>query len=145
MAKSDNRILEIQFDMKAVQDNVNRALNKKERTIYYTDTKNTIAKQYAFYIRKYVPKDSYNLVNSTKIRDGVISYYAKSKGGKRQINYAKVQYAPEEYGYNESFWDRKTPETYSHWNRHLTTAERQSFYDDVKRIIVERMNNDKQE
>ena len=127
-------MLNISFDMKAVQDNVNRMLNKKIKATEYVETRNEIAGEYAKAISKYVPYKTGRLLGSAKVEDGAITYSAKVNRPGGRFDYAPVQY------YN-SFENRSTPNTYDHWNKHLTTAERQAFYEDVKDIIVERMNH----
>lgn len=129
--------IRISFDNKAVQDNVNRIIGKKVAVIHYTETRNDTAGVYAKYISKYVPFKTGTLRRSATITDGEIRYSARSKKG---YNYADIQYRPEAYGYDESTWERHTPDTYSHWNRHLSTAERQAFYQEVAKIVAEKMN-----
>ena len=128
-------MLKISFDMKAVQDNVNRILNKKIAVTEYTEVKDEIAGEYAKAISKYVPYKTGRLMNSAKIEDGSITYSAKVNRPDGRFDYAGVQYYT-------PFENRSTPNTYDHWNKHLTTAERQEFYEDVKDIIVERMNHE---
>lgn len=135
--------LRVNFDMKAVQDNVNRILGKKIAVIHYTETKNDTAGEYAKYISKYVPWGKSTkghrggtLRNSVRVKDGALVYSAKVKRRGGNYDYASYQYYAD-----DSQWSRHTPNTYSHWNKHLTTAERQAFYADVAKIVVERMNN----
>ena len=129
--------LHVNFDMKAVQDNVNRMLNKKVAVIHYTETRNDVAGEYAKRIDRYVPMKTGKLRRSVGVDNGAITYSAKVRRKGGNFDYAKVQYYSD-----DSFWDRTTPDTYSHWNKHLTTAERLAFYEDVAKIIKERMNND---
>lgn len=126
----------IDFNMKAVQDNVNRILNKKVESAKYMEVVNDIAGVYAAAVDKYVPSKTGRLHSSARIRDGEIRYSAKANRPGGNFDYAELQYItpfPQE--------NRHTPGTYDHWNRHLTTAERKAFYDEVAEIIIERMNN----
>ena len=126
----------INFDMKAVQDNVNQIMNKKLDAAKYVETRNEIAGEYAAAIEKYVPSKTGRLHSSARVIDGEIRYSAKANRKSGSFDYAELQY-------NTPFANRHTPNTYDHWNRHLTTAERQEFYEQVQRIIVERMNNER--
>lgn len=126
----------ISFDLKAVQDNVNRILNKKLERAKYDGVRNEIAGEYAAAIDKYVPSKSGRLHSSATVRDGEIRYSAKANRPSGNYDYAAVQYYtpfPQE--------NRHTPNTYDHWNKHLTTAERQEFYQKVKEIVVKGMND----
>ncbi len=128
----------ISFDMKAVQDNVNRILNKKIAVTEYTEVKDEIAGEYAKAISRYVPYKTGKLMKSADVEDGAVTYSVEVNRPNRpngKFDYAKVQYYT-------PFENRSTPNTYDHWNKHLTTAERQEFYEDVKDIIVERMNHE---
>ena len=127
----------ISFDMKGVQDNVNRILGKKIKSIYYTSAKDDIAGEYAKYIAQYVPYKTGKLRYSAKIDNGSVVYSAKVRRKGGNFDYAGIQYYSD-----DSNWNRTTPGTYSHWNKHMTAADRRAFYDDVKRIIIERMNNE---
>jgi len=126
----------IRVDEKALEDNVNRILGKKVEKIYYTETRNEVAGIYASAVEKYVPSKTGRLHSSARVRDGEIRYSAKAKRKRGNYDYAGVQYYS-----NDSTWNRHTPNTYSHWNRHLTSAERQNFYQEVAKIIAEKMNN----
>ena len=128
-------MLKASLDMKAVQDNVNRILNKKIEVAKYTEVKDEIAGEYAKAISRYVPYKTGKLLNSAKVEDGAITYSAKCNRPGGRFDYAAVQYYT-------PFDNRSTPNTYDHWNKHLTTAEREEFYNDVKDIIIERMNNE---
>ena len=127
-------MLKVSFDMKAVQDNVNRILNKKIEVTKYEEVKNDIAGEYAKAISKYVPYKKGRLAGSAKVDNGAITYSAKVNRPGGRFDYAGVQYYT-------PFENRSTPNTYDHWNKHLTTAERQAFYEDAKNIIIERMNH----
>ena len=127
-------MFKVSFDMKVVQDNVNRILNKKIAVTEYTEVKDEIAGEYAKAISKYVPYKTGRLMNSAKVEDGAVTYSVKVNRPDGRFDYAPVQYYT-------PFENRSTPNTYDHWNKHLTTAERQEFYEDVKDIIVERMNH----
>lgn len=124
----------VNFDMKAVQDNVNRAIGKKVERALFEDTRNEIAGEYAKAISKYVPYKTGALSRSARVVDGEIRYSAKVKRKGGTYDYA-------EYQYTHEFENRTTPGTYGHWNRHLTTAERKAFYEEVAEIITRKMNN----
>lgn len=126
----------LRIDTKALQDNVNRIIGRKVEVIHYKSTRNESAGEYAKYISKYVPRKTGKLVKSAKIVDGAVTYSAKAKRKNGNYDYAAYQYYSD-----DSEWVRATPDTHSHWNRHLTTAERQAFYEDVAKIIKEKMNN----
>ena len=126
----------LNFDMKAVQDNVNRVVKKKLDAANYVETRNEIAGEYAAAIEKYVPSKTGRLHSSAKVIDGEIRYSAKANRPGGSFDYAQIQY-------ETPFANRHTPNTYDHWNRHLTTAERQAFYEQAKKIIVERMNHER--
>lgn len=124
----------IDVSMKDVQDNVNRLLRKKIKPIYYEENVNEIAELYKDAIEHYVPLKEGNLRGGARVEDGAVVYSAKAKRKSGMYDYA-------EYQYENEFSKRHTPGTYGHWNTHLTSAEKQAFYADVKDIIVECMNN----
>lgn len=127
--------LVLEIDMKDVEDNVNRMLRKKIKSIYYQRSIDDIAMAYKDAIEKYVPLKSGLLRDNATVDSGAVIYSAKAKRPGGNYDYAAYQY------YNE-FSKRTTPNTYGHWNTHLTTEELRAFYDEVKDIIVERMNDE---
>ena len=129
-------MVEVHFDFKKLQDNVNRILGKKIDVIHYTNTKDELAGLYAMYISKYVPYKSGKLFRSAKVNHGAVVYSAKARRPRGNFDYASIQYY---IPFPQS--SRSTPYTYDHWNRHLTSAERQAFYEDAAKIITKEMNN----
>lgn len=135
----------VRFDTFAVQEAVRRILKQKKRKALSPEVKKATAGLYAQAISKYVPYKSGDLLNSATIvkTDGGygVKYSAINKRGRKKTDYAGVQYAPEKYGYDEAYWERSTPNTYSHWNTHLTRLEREAFYREVAGIMMEAMND----
>ena len=126
----------VNFDLKALQNGVEKVLGKKVDKINLIETRTDAAGEYAKHIARYVPLDSGTLRRSARAVDGEVRYSAKAKRPGGEYDYAEIQYQipfPQE--------NRHTPDTYDHWNRHLTTAERQAFYEDVADILIRRMND----
>ena len=129
--------LHISFDEDAVVNAVSRILKRKTGIALSLDNQLDVAGEYAMAISKYVPYKTGKLLRSADVvphGEGVaVSYSAMSKG-KQKIDYAPIQY-------EIPFANRSTPGTYDHWNRHLTTAERQEFYERCAEIISKSMQD----
>lgn len=129
--------IRVSYDEDAVERNVSRILNRKLEKMTSLDTKMEIAGVYGVAIAKYVPYKTGKLLNSADVvadgNNAVIRYSAHSKRG---YDYAQKQY---ETPYPQE--SRSTPGTYDHWNRHLTSAEREEFYEDAAKIIARESNN----
>lgn len=126
----------ISFDSESLEANVSKILGRKFKIDDYDGIDTEIAGSYAMHIARYVPYKTGRLLHSARVGDGKITYSAKVKRKSGIYDYAGIQYLvpfPQE--------SRSTPGTYDHWNRHLTTAERKAFYDDVAKLVIERMNN----
>lgn len=137
--------IRISVDSKALTSQIRKITNKILLFGLSDDVKKAAAGEYAARVDKYVPQGpSYkghtggSLRNSVRIvPDGkgyAVRYSSHSPDG---YDYAGVQYAPEKYGKSDAFWNRHTADTYSHWNRHLTRAERQEFYQAVGKLVKE--------
>ena len=124
----------VHIPIKEVRDNVNQLIRKKVDSALYEDSIDEIAELYKDAIEHYVPLKDGELRGNAKVVDGAVVYSAKAKRRSGNYDYA-------EYQYENEFANRHTPGTYGHWNTHLTTAEKQTFYEQVKEIIIERMNN----
>lgn len=126
----------VSFDNKAMNKYLTETLGNKAKMLDEDmDLRNAAAGQYAAYVSKYVPLGKTGRLRQAKVKDGEVRYSAIAikKDGTR-YDYAETQYN------GPDWWERRTPGTYSHWNRHMTTAERQAFYDDVKQMLLEKMN-----
>lgn len=132
--------IRVHFDEEAVTKNISRILDETINSAMDLNVREEIAGEYAMRISKYVPYKTGQLVNSADIvadaENGVaIRYSAKSRKGRdRNYDYAQVQY-------ETPFENRTTPDTYDHWNKHLTTAERKDFYEACADIISESMKH----
>lgn len=126
--------LELSVDMKALQSSLSRVLKRKAKVLDDVRVRNVAAERYKNAIEKYVPMRTGNLRNSAHVSNGNIVYDARSKKGN---HYA---YASEQYHIPRSVNVRFTPNTYDHWDKHLTVAERVQFYEDLARDIAEAMN-----
>jgi hypothetical protein len=119
-------------------------LKQKKRRALSPEIKKEAAGIYAKAVAKYVPHDSGQLLESAKVikynGEYAVEYSAFNKRGKKHYDYADFQYRPEKYGRDEAMWERHTAGTYSHWNKHLTRLERESFYREVAQIMTEAMN-----
>lgn len=128
----------INFDEDSLFRGVSNAVKRLRRKMTAPEVKKEVTGEYAKVVAKYVPYKTGALLESASVvRDGdnfAVRYSAKSKKG---YDYADVQYKPEAYGRDESLWNRTTAGTYSHWNRHLTSADREQFRDEVARILKE--------
>ena len=131
--------IRISYDEDALELNIERVVKRKLNHALSIDTKKEIAGEYAMRVAQYVPYKSGRLRNSAEvISDGdkaVIRYSARSRHGKH------YDYAENQYSTPRDPDRRWTPGTYDHWNRHLTTAERQDFYQEAAEIIAREMNN----
>lgn len=136
----------VQFDTAALVNNLNKVLENKLEKGLSDENKYMATSLYRDAIAKYVPvgksykghaggalsRSAFKPDAIVKNGDGyAVRYSAKSPKG---YDYA-------DYQYNNEFENRNTPDTYGHWNRHLTVAERQEWLDFVKKLIVEGMNN----
>lgn len=125
----------LDFDMKDVEDNVNRLMRKKIKSIYYWEVLNEVAELYANAIEHYVPLKEGALRGGVKVSDGEIIYSAKADRRGGRYDYAGYQYMNE-------FAHRHTPGTYGHWDTHLNETEKQALYEDIKKLLIEAMNNE---
>ncbi len=127
-------MLRLEVDIKGVQDNVNRMLKKKVKTIYYDRVMDEIAYLLKDTMEPYVPMKSGQLRGNAYVDNGNIIYTAKAERRGGRYDYAAYQYMNE-------FPKRFTPGTFGHWDKHLTAADKQYFYEQVKDLIVEEMND----
>lgn len=119
---------------RAIDDKVKKGLSKEVKFAAANDYKDTI--------ERYVPSGpSYKghtggalRRNARVVPDGDdfdVRYSATSPKG---YDYAAAQYN------GSDWWNRHTPDTYSHWNRHITRAERLAYYQRVADMIKGGMN-----
>ena len=127
-------MLRVEVDTKGVQDNINRMLKKKVKSIYYDRVMDEIAYLWKDAVEPYVPMDKGQLRENAYVDNGNIVYTAKAERRGGRYDYAAYQYMNE-------FPKRHTPNTYGHWDKHLTDADKQYLYEQVKDLIVEEMNN----
>lgn len=139
------------IDNKQLVIELQRRIENFKKSMLTDDMKLLAAEMYADYIKKYVPSGDQRKRPTTKLREDV--HFEKYKGTYAVVyspediyghHYAAAQY----YGDNgskrpESLWKRHTPGTHSYWNRHLTSAERSSMYDDIADLIISELNNKK--
>ena len=134
--------IQISFDEEAVKHSLEDRIKGIVDKALTVETQKEVAGEYAVAVAKYVPYGpNYKghrggkLLRSAKIvetGEGVaVEYSATSPEG---YNYAKLQY-------ETPFENRHTPNTYDHWNRHLTASERRAFYERCAEIISESINN----
>jgi len=127
-----------------LSSNLQSVLDNLEDKILSDSIKRQSAELLMKYSNKYVPQGA-----TRKLRESAkvvpygdtyaVEYFAEGepskKTGKPRL-YAKPQYHANDVG-----WNRATPGTYSHWNRHITKAEKLSMYDELKRAILEEVNH----
>ena len=125
-------------------DTIAKALDKKvedlEDELRSDEIRQIVADIYKDCIEPLVPKEFGGLRDSGVVPDD------KYKGDAYVLYdapYAKAQYE----GNNGkgrrpgSMWKRHTKNTYDHWNKHLSTADRQAFYDLVEEELIKRLNH----
>lgn len=129
--------VEITVKSETLQRNVEKILETKLKKGLSDSVRYSAAVKFALAIADYVPYKTGKLLRSNSIvsdgDDYAVRYSAHSKKG---YDYASVQYEAD-----DSNWNRTTPGTYSHWDKHLTRAERQAFYEEVADDVVEAMND----
>lgn len=127
----------VRVDVSNLASKVSEILKRKVQVTELVDVRDEIAGEYAMYISKYVPYKTGKLLHSANIEDGAVVYSARTRRPGGTYDYAGIQYtvpfSPD---------SRSTPNTWDHWNKHLTTAERKDFYESVATILTERMNNE---
>lgn len=132
----------LELDEATIVRGIENAVNDKVKKGLSPEVKRAAANEYRDSIERYVPNGpSYkghiggSLRRSANVvadgDDYAVRYSAKSPKG---YDYAEVQYN------GPSWWDRHTPDTYSHWNRHMTRAERLAYYQKVAEMVKEGMN-----
>lgn len=132
----------VNYDADALTENVENLLEKKLEKGLSNEVKWYAANKYKDIIEQYVPLGgSYKGHTGGALRrearvvpegdDYAIRYSATSPKGK---DYAEAQYEGPEW------WERTTPGTYSHWNRHMSRSDRLEWYQYVADSIMEAMN-----
>lgn len=96
------------------------------------DVKYASAIMYADAVNHLVPMENGILRNSI-----TFPKYKGTRAVEYTATYAKAQYS----GYNGRGPSRKftTKGTIDHWNQHLSSAERLQYYEDVKRMILRKL------
>lgn len=109
------------------------------RDLLNDDTKRSIANHYRKHVEKYVPMELGHLRKSAHISSNKYKGDYQVVYGNRNVKYAKVQYV----GYNGrgAIRDHSTAGTYDHWNKHMSTTDRATFYDDVAEELRKRIKN----
>lgn len=127
-------------------DTLERAMQKRiakfTKDMLTDDVRRRAAELYRDAVEKYVPKDSGNLRESAHEENSIVKY----KGDYAvlyDVPYAEAQYV----GFNGRGAirnsRRKTGGTYDHWNHHMTTAERQTYYNQVKEEILQNLERNR--
>ena len=117
-----------------------KRLDSLEDKILSDEVKYRAADIYKDCIAPLVPKDEGNLRESGHVGE---QKYNGDYPVVYDVKYAKAQYE----GSNgkgkrpASMWKRHTPNTYDHWNHHMSRSDRQAFYDLVAEEIMEKINN----
>ena len=131
--------IKLRIHTETLESNIKRILGKKKKLALSDDVKEFAVDLYSRKIKPYVPRKTGNLRNkkNTKIvrykGTYAIDYIATDKYGRQ---YAKAQYYAD-----DSDWERTTEGTYSHWNQHLSRAEREDYYRRVAEKMKEKMKN----
>lgn len=126
--------LKIRVHTETLEANLKKRIEGFKKELLSDDIKRQAADIYKDCIEPLVPKDVGNLRDTAEI-----SKYKGTYGVYYPVKYANAQYK----GYNGKGVIRNytTPGTIDHWNHHMSTADRQAYYDLVKEMILERMNN----
>lgn len=136
----------IQFDEDALINNLREVLERKKKNGLSDDVKYMATSLYRDAVAKYIPygKDYSHHRGGTLYRSGFRNNSIVKDGDGYAIRYSAKSprgYDYAEYQYENEFANRNTPGTYGHWNRHLSIVERQEWIDEVKKLIIEGMNN----
>lgn len=132
--------VDVKFDVGALQSNVEKILRRKLKNGLSQKTLVAAGELYKDAIEHYVPLKTGTLRGSATVvprGEGCVIRYS-AKGTNKDGSIKDYDYAKDRYTLPAK--RRFTPGTYDHWNRHLTRAERQQFYNDVASIITEAMN-----
>lgn len=123
--------------------NLRKRIEGFKKKMLTSEVKYKATEIYKDCIEPNVPKHLGELRDSTtiqKYKDGyAVVYEPEDKYGR---GYGQAQYTGSNgTGIDSAKWDRHTPNTYSHWNQHLTSADRGAMYDLIAEMIVEELNN----
>lgn len=127
----------VRIHSETLEKNVKRILGDKLKEAISDDVKKYAATRYARKVEHYVPmsEDGGTLRRSTRLvhihGTWGVEYDPVDKYGR---HYGEAQYK------GPSWWNRYTEDTYSHWNSHLTRAEREEYYREVADEILKRAN-----
>lgn len=141
-------VLHARIHTETLEKAIKRVMDTKKDIILSDKLKRESAKMYRDKIEQYVPLDHGDLRKSahkknaiSPYRDGYAIYYdpigeyGKSTGEHKEFHYGDYQYNGPEW------WSRKTEGTYSHWNQHLASFEREDYYRELAQLYVEECNN----
>lgn len=135
--------MRIRVHTETLEANLRKVFGDKVKSMLTDDVKRVAAEIYRDCVEYYVPEHLGNLRGSTNIvrykGTYAVEYNAEDGYGS---HYAHAQYSGNNRsGMDASKWKRANPHTYSHWNQHMTKSDRDTFYELVKEMMIERANN----
>lgn len=132
--------IKVRIHTETIESAIGRILDKKKDIILSDNLKRTSAELYMDKIKHLVPLGkTEELRSSADIRPYKDTYAVcyDPVDEKRDIkfHYGEVQYN------GPDWWNRRTEGTYSHWNQHLSSFEREDYYRELAKLYVEECNN----